>query len=70
LFSEDKQRCPGCGSLDTRHSFRGGLLDSLMRAFRKRPFRCRSCRQRFYRRETEIPDSELPAEEPIDQEAG
>ena len=42
---------------------RGGLLDAFMQMFRKRPFRCRSCRRRFYCREDEaVPQDSEHAE--------
>lgn len=43
-------RCPGCGAKDVRRSFQQGLLDVLMSAFQRYPFRCRSCARRFYYR--------------------
>jgi hypothetical protein len=49
LNSDEKLRCPSCGSVDVRHSQRRGLLDSLMSTLRKTPFRCRFCQRRFYR---------------------
>jgi hypothetical protein len=45
----DKIRCPSCGGADIRHSLPRGLLDSLMMAFGKAPFRCRGCERRFHR---------------------
>jgi transposase-like protein len=45
----DKIRCPSCGGADVRHSLPRGLLDSLMMAFGKAPFRCRGCERRFHR---------------------
>jgi DNA-directed RNA polymerase subunit RPC12/RpoP len=42
--------CPGCGSRDTRRAHRTGLLASLLKEFLVDPYRCRSCRRRFFRR--------------------
>jgi hypothetical protein len=42
-------RCPSCGGRDVRPSAHKGLLDTLLRAFHKRPFRCRGCSHRFHR---------------------
>jgi hypothetical protein len=49
LNSDEKLRCPSCGGVDVRHSQRRGLLDSLMSALHKEPYRCRFCQRRFYR---------------------
>ncbi|MGD0778629.1 MAG: hypothetical protein ABSC05_38100 [Candidatus Solibacter sp.] len=49
MSADDKLRCPSCGGADVRHSLPRGLLDSLMMAFGKAPFRCRGCERRFYR---------------------
>jgi hypothetical protein len=66
----EKQRCPGCGSFDTRHSIRGGALDAAMRLFHKRPFRCRSCRTRFYRREEDVVDTPVERADRLEEEVG
>jgi hypothetical protein len=42
--------CPKCGSPDVRRSKSEGLLAAMARMFGRWPFRCRSCRIRFYRR--------------------
>jgi hypothetical protein len=42
-------KCPGCGSKDVRCSRSDGLLSSLLRRLVLHPFRCRSCRKRFFR---------------------
>ena len=55
MSSEGKKRCPSCGGSDTRHSVRNGLLDAFMQMFHKRPFRCRSCRRRFYGTDEDAP---------------
>ena len=52
VSADDKLRCPSCGGADIRHSLPRGLLDSLMMAFGKEPFRCRRCERRFYRHTT------------------
>ncbi|HLW75870.1 MAG TPA: hypothetical protein VKS01_02775 [Bryobacteraceae bacterium] len=41
--------CPKCGSSDVRRSRGEGLFALLARAFGRWPFRCRSCRSKFYR---------------------
>jgi hypothetical protein len=46
-------------------------MDTFMQTFRKRPFRCRSCRKRFYGTEDEVELlEESDVEAPVDQEAG
>lgn len=42
-------RCPKCGSTDVRRSKAEGFWDAMRRLTRRWPFRCRSCRRRFYR---------------------
>ena len=42
-------QCPGCGSKDVRRSRNDTLLSSVMRRLVMHPFRCRSCRKRFFR---------------------
>jgi hypothetical protein len=39
--------CPGCGWRNTRRSHSRGFLDSVLRAFAMRAFRCRTCGIRF-----------------------
>jgi predicted RNA-binding Zn-ribbon protein involved in translation (DUF1610 family) len=41
--------CPKCGSPDVRRSRSSGFLAGILRMFGRWPFRCRSCRARFYR---------------------
>jgi len=41
--------CPKCGSVDIRRSHQEGALAALFRILGRWPFRCRSCRSRFYR---------------------
>jgi ribosomal protein L37AE/L43A len=41
--------CPKCGSADVRRSRSEGFLAAFLRVFGRWPFRCRSCRARFYR---------------------
>jgi transposase len=41
--------CPRCGWHNTRPSYSTGMLDSLLRTFSLRAFRCRSCGNRFHR---------------------
>jgi hypothetical protein len=42
-------KCPACGSKDLRCAREEGILASLFRRFELRPYRCRSCRTRFFR---------------------
>jgi hypothetical protein len=42
----------------------GGLMDAFMQMFGKRPFRCRSCRKRFYSEEVK-PDE--PVSDDVDE---
>ena len=42
--------CPRCGSPDRRHSNSVRFLDAFWRAFGYTPYRCRSCRTRYFRR--------------------
>lgn len=41
--------CPICGSADVRRSERRGFLDAILACLFLAPFRCRLCRERFYR---------------------
>lgn len=45
----DKRGCPKCGSIDVRRSSRDGFWASLLALMGRWPYRCRSCRSRFYR---------------------
>jgi hypothetical protein len=42
-------RCPKCGSGDVLRSQQGGLWVAIQEFLGRKPFRCRSCRARFYR---------------------
>jgi DNA-directed RNA polymerase subunit RPC12/RpoP len=42
--------CPKCGSPDKRPSISAGFLDRFWRVIGYVPYRCRSCRTRFFRR--------------------
>lgn len=42
-------RCPRCGGKDIRPSWQSGVFDGIMKLFRRLPYRCRSCRRRFFR---------------------
>lgn len=53
---EHKPFCPKCGSTDIRGSHAHRALDHLLRTFGRHPFRCRSCRRRFYMRKPAPPD--------------
>jgi hypothetical protein len=46
---EERPTCPKCGSPDVRRSHDEGVLAALLRVLGRWPFRCRSCRSRFYR---------------------
>jgi len=46
---EERQSCPKCGSQDVRRSHGEGVMPSLLRILGRWPYRCRSCRARFYR---------------------
>ena len=39
--------CPNCGWRNTRPSHTRTLLDTVLRTFSMRPYRCRSCGNRF-----------------------
>ncbi len=41
--------CPSCTSPHVRRAYRHGFLDEMLRLFFVAPFRCRSCRHKFYR---------------------
>jgi uncharacterized coiled-coil protein SlyX len=41
--------CPSCTSTDVRRASRKGLFEEFLRLFFISPFRCRSCRHKFYR---------------------
>ena len=64
--SEQVTRCPKCFARDVRPSRRGGFLDSLMEKFRRIPYRCRGCQNRFYvyipREKDEIEEGQDEAE--------
>jgi len=49
-----KPFCPKCGSTDIRGSQSHRMLDFLLKSFSRRPYRCRSCRKRFYLRRPEV----------------
>lgn len=46
---QEKPRCPRCGSFDIRRSSSQGLIATIFQMFGREPYRCRSCRRRFYR---------------------
>ncbi len=41
--------CPNCTSTKVRRAYRHGLWEEFLRLFFIAPFRCRSCRHKFYR---------------------
>jgi len=46
--SGERLSCPKCGSADVRRSHPEGAVAGLLRVLGRWPFRCRSCRSRFY----------------------
>ena len=46
---DERQTCPQCGSQDIRRSSSEGTIPALLRLIGRYPFRCRSCRKRFFR---------------------
>ena len=52
-------KCPKCGSSDIRRSRVDGIRDSVMRALGRWPFRCRSCRVKFFKAGMPPPDDEV-----------
>jgi ssDNA-binding Zn-finger/Zn-ribbon topoisomerase 1 len=53
---EKRIECPKCGSHDVRRSKSDNFIAIVARAFGRWPFRCRSCRTRFYRHADPPPD--------------
>ncbi len=49
VIDPEHPTCPRCGWHNTRLSYSTGVLDSLLRTFSLRAFRCRSCGNRFHR---------------------
>ena len=45
---EHERACPRCGSLDVRLSRRSGVRAHFLAMFLLHPYRCRSCRKRFF----------------------
>jgi hypothetical protein len=45
---EERPLCPKCGSPDVRRSHDEGAIAAVLRMLGRWPFRCRSCRSRFY----------------------
>jgi hypothetical protein len=43
----DRPTCPSCGWHNTRPSHTKSILDPMLRIFALRPYRCRSCGNRF-----------------------
>jgi hypothetical protein len=54
-----KPFCPNCGSTDIRGSQTHHMLDFLLKSFSLKPYRCRSCRKRFYRRQPPEPEVDV-----------
>ena len=57
-----KPFCPKCGSTDIRGSQSHRTMDFLLKSFSLRPYRCRSCRKRFYLRKPADPEIDLPGD--------
>jgi hypothetical protein len=47
ISDPDRPPCPRCGWHNTRLSHTKSMLDSILRSFSLRAFRCRSCGNRF-----------------------
>ena len=47
VIDPDHPRCPQCGWHNTRLSHTRTLLDRMVKVFSVKPFRCRSCGNRF-----------------------
>jgi hypothetical protein len=56
----EKRMCPQCGSLDTFRSHRR-MMEYLLLMFK--PFRCRSCRHRFFAYQAPERERETSSEE-------
>jgi len=41
--------CPCCTSTNVRRAYRQGIWEQILRAFFFAPYRCRACRQKFYK---------------------
>jgi DNA-directed RNA polymerase subunit RPC12/RpoP len=54
--------CPKCGSRDVRRSAGGRSLDHFIGFFGLTPFRCRSCRARFFMSTRRFGKDTIPAE--------
>jgi transposase-like protein len=61
--SKRTAKCPKCGSSDIRRSKSDGFYAVLQRVFGRWPFRCRSCRMRFYRSSEPPLDMDHPHDE-------
>jgi hypothetical protein len=53
-------RCPRCTRLDTIPMPVDNLLDKLIGCFGYSPFKCRACRNKFYRRSATVPERPVP----------
>ena len=67
LEESHKPFCPKCGSTDIRMSQTHRTLDFLLKSFSLRPYRCRSCRKRFYLRKPAAPDVEIDEEAEVEE---
>jgi hypothetical protein len=59
IVTPSRPFCPKCGSTDIRGSQSHRAMDILLRSFALHPYRCRSCRKRFYMRKPAEPDDQL-----------
>jgi len=64
-MSEPVITCPKCGSGKVRRASGYGFVAVFLEMFNRWPFRCRSCRKRFYRA-SPPPDGVLSANIPGD----
>ena len=62
-----KPFCPRCGSTDIRVSQTQRTLDFLLKSFSLKPYRCRSCRKRFYLRKPGAADVDIEEEAGVEE---
>ena len=48
-YEEASLLCPKCGSIDIRPSRKSAVVGAFFEMLGRRPFRCRTCRIKFYR---------------------
>lgn len=49
VMRHSSRACPLCGSRRVRDSYRRGIIDTVLKALKVRPYRCGDCYERFYR---------------------